>query len=311
LSLPTRVSEAIGILHRKPIGVRLRRGDVEGPEDEAGAEAREDSEAAEGGSMTEGDIEQGSGLRERIRRSERQNRRLRHDSNERKTVEEVFDKATNFALNELMARGELSYLNGVVRAGKEARVYWGVTADGSPRAVKIYLTASAEFKKRMRYVAGDKRFQQLPVGSIRQLIRLWVQKEFKNLRLASEAGIRVPEPFAFHENIIVMEFVGKPPAPAPIFAEAEVDALDYKWTLKMIRQLYKKADLIHADLSEYNIFKPAPKERVLFDMGSAVLSSHPESKELLLRDITNIVTFFKKRGVYEKGPQEILETVLA
>jgi len=283
---------------------------VEGPEDEAGDEAREDSLEAERGSMTEGDIEQGSGLRERIRRSERAGRHLRHDSNERKTVEEVFDKATNFALNELMARGELSYLNGVVRAGKEARVYWGVKADGSPRAVKIYLTASAEFKKRMRYVAGDKRFQQLP-GSIRQMIKLWVQKEYKNLRLAAEAGIRVPEPFAFNENIIVMEFIGKPPAPAPIFAEAEVDESDYRWTMKMIRQLYKKADLVHADLSEYNIFKPAPKERVLFDMGSAVLSSHPESKELLLRDITNIVSFFKKRGVYQKEPEQILETVLA
>ncbi|HEV2390380.1 MAG TPA: serine protein kinase RIO [Nitrososphaerales archaeon] len=283
---------------------------MEGPEDEEGAQAREDSLQAERGSMTEGDFEQGSSLRERIRRSERENRHLRHDSNERKTVEEVFDKATNLALNELMARGELSYLNGVVRAGKEARVYWGVTADGSPRAVKIYLTASAEFKKRMRYVAGDNRFKQLP-GSIRQMIRLWVQKEYKNLRLASEAGIRVPEPFAFNENIIVMEFVGKPPAPAPIFAEAEVDAADYRWTIKMISQLYKKAGLVHADLSEYNIFKPAPKERVLFDMGSAVLSSHPESKELLLRDIKNIVNFFKKRGVYQKGPEQILETVLA
>jgi len=285
---------------------------LEGPEDqdEAGAEAREDSIAAERGSMVEGDIEEGSGLRERIRRSERENRRLRHDSNERKTVEEVFDKATNFALNELMSRGEIAYLNGVVRAGKEARVYWGVEADGSPRAVKIYLTASAEFKKRMRYVAGDKRFQQLP-GSVRQMIKLWVQKEFKNLRLASEAGIRVPEPLAFNENIIVMEFIGAPPAPAPIFAETEVDTLDYKWTLKMIRQLYKKAGLVHADLSEFNIFKAAPKERVLFDMGSAVLTSHPESKELLLRDITNIVNFFKKRGVYQKGPEQILETVLA
>jgi len=284
---------------------------VERPEEDAETEAREDSLEAERGSMTEGDLEQGSSLRERIRRSERENRRLRHDSNERKTVEEVFDKATKFALSELIARGELSYLNGVVRAGKEARVYWGVAEDGSPRAVKIYLTASAEFKKRMRYVAGDRRFQNLPTGSIRQLIRLWVQKEFKNLRTASEAGIRVPEPLAFNENIIVMEFVGKPPAPAPIFAETEVDESDYKWTVKMIRQLYKKADLVHADLSEFNIFKPAPKERVLFDMGSAVPSSHPESKELLLRDITNVVRFFKKRGVYEKAPEQILETVLS
>src|SRR6267143_3981925 len=110
---------------RKPKCVVPEGEMLEGPEgeDEAGAEAREDSIAAERGSMVEGDIEEGSGLRERIRRSERENRRLRHDSNERKTVEEVFDKATNFALNELMSRGEIAYLNGVVRAGKEARVY--------------------------------------------------------------------------------------------------------------------------------------------------------------------------------------------
>jgi RIO kinase 1 len=263
-----------------------------------------------GGSMVEGDQAQGSSLREQIRRSERENRRLRRDSNERKTVEEVFDKATNFALSELIARGELAYLNGVVRAGKEARVYWGVAADGAPRAVKIYLTASAEFKKRMRYVAGDKRFQHLP-GSVRQMIRLWVQKEYKNLGLAADAGIRVPKAFAFNENIIVMEFIGGPPAPAQTFAEAEVNRQDYRWTMKTIRQLYRKADLVHADLSEYNIFKPSARERVLFDMDSAVLTSHPESRGLLLRDITNVVRFFKKRGVYQKEPEQILETILA
>lgn len=286
---------------------RAKRREMEGPDQTDTAE--EDSEVAERGSMTEGDVEEGSALRERIRRSERENRRLRRDSNERKTVEEVFDKATNFALSEMIAKGEMSYLNGVVRAGKEARVYWGVATDGSPRAVKIYLTASAEFKKRMRYVAGDRRFQRLP-GSVRQMIRLWVQKEYKNLRLAAEAGIRVPRPFSFNENIIVMEFIGTPPAPAPTFGEAEVDVEDYEWTLETVGNLYKKAGLVHADLSEYNIFKSGPGERILFDMGSAVLSSHPEAKELLLRDITNVVRFFKKRGVYQKAPEEILETVL-
>ncbi|MDG6966424.1 MAG: serine protein kinase RIO [Nitrososphaerota archaeon] len=279
---------------------------MEGPEQDD--EALEDSLEAERGALTEGDVEQGAGLRERIRRNERENRRLRHDSNERKTVEEVFDKATNFALSEMIARGDLSYLNGVVRAGKEARVYWGVAPDGSPRAVKIYLTAAAEFKKRMRYVAGDRRFQRLP-SSVRQMIRLWVQKEFKNLRMAAEAGIRVPRPYAFNANIIVMEFIGTPPAPAPVFAETEVDDSDYRWTLETVRRLYK-AGLVHADLSEFNIFKAGPEERVLFDMGSAILTSHPESRQLLLRDVTNVVRFFKKRGVYEKAPEQILETVL-
>ncbi|MDA4117260.1 MAG: serine protein kinase RIO [Thaumarchaeota archaeon] len=282
---------------------------MEGPPEEEDFDEQEDA-MIEGGQMVEGDRGQSSNLRERILRSEKESRHRRHDSNERKTVEEVFDKATNFALDQLMSRGTLSYLNGVVASGKEARVYWGVAPDGTPRAVKIYLTASAEFKRRMRYVAGDMRFQKLP-SSVRQMIMLWVQKEFKNLQLADEAGIRIPKPIAIRENVLVMEYIGEPPRPAPLFAEAEVDASDYKWTIKMIRQLYKKANLIHADLSEYNIFKAGPKKRVLFDMGSAVLTSHPEAKELLLRDVTNIVRFFKKRGVYQKEPEKILEEITA
>jgi len=270
-------------------------------------EEDDDRAAMSDESVFEGDREVVPGLRERIHKGERENRYRRRDSSERKTVEEVFDDATRKALNELVGRGDLSALNGVVRAGKEARVYWGVAADGAPRAVKVYLTASAEFKKRMRYVAGDMRFKALP-GSVREMIKLWVRKEYKNLELARGAGIRVPRPYALNENILVMEFVGDPPSAAPTFAEAEVDASDYRWTFKMVKDLYKKAGLVHADLSEYNVFKWG-EERVLFDMGSAVLSSHPEAKELLLRDVTNMVRFFRKRGVYEKEAPEIVRKI--
>ena len=51
-------------------------------------------------------------------------------------MEEVFDQATLLTLRELMSKGELSELNGVVSAGKEARVYYGVAGKEGPRAVK-------------------------------------------------------------------------------------------------------------------------------------------------------------------------------
>ena len=231
--------------------------------------------------MTEGDIEQGSRLTERIRRSERENRRLRHDSNERKTVEEVFDKATNFALSQLMARGELSYLNGVVRAGKEARVYWVLRTTGAPWAVKIYLTASAEFKKRMRYVAGDKRFQQLP-SSVRQMIRLWVQKEFKNLRLASEARIRCPEPSRSTRTSSSWSSSGRRLLPRHLRGggggpcRLQVDDGEGDPTA------LQEGGPVHADLSEYNIFKQSRKSACSSTWDPPCSRPHPESKELLL-----------------------------
>jgi RIO kinase 1 len=248
-------------------------------------------------------------LRERLLRFERESRFLKKDSNERKVFEEVFDKATLWAINRLLSNGQLEYLNGVVNAGKEARVYWGVAPDETSRAVKIYLTASAEFKKRLRYVAGDRRFAKIPSSS-RGIAELWVQKEFKNLQLAEGAGIRVPKPYAFNENVIVTEYIGTPPAPSPRFADAEVDEKDYRWTMKMVKKLYKKAQLVHADLSEYNIFKFG-KEDILFDMGSAVLTSHPESKELLLRDVSNMVRFFRRRGIYEREANDIVEEIVS
>jgi RIO kinase 1 len=248
-------------------------------------------------------------LRERLLRFERESRHLNKDSDERKVIEEVFDRATLWALNRLLSNGQLDYLNGVVNAGKEARVYWGVAPDGSARAVKIYLTSSAEFKKRLRYVAGDRRFSKIPSNS-RGIAELWVQKEFKNLQLAEQAGIRVPKPFAFRENVLVTEYIGEPPAPSPRFADAEVGLKDYRWTLRTIKKLYSKAHLVHADLSEYNVFKFG-KEDILFDMGSAVLTTHPETRELLLRDVTNMVRFFRRRGIYEKGAEEIVEEIIS
>jgi len=243
----------------------------------------------------EADSDESRKMQERLLKSERENRYLRKDSDQRKVMEEVFDRATLIAIEELIARKDLDDLNGIVSAGKEARVYYGVDRAGGPVAVKIYLVSSSDFRKRLGYIAGDRRFGRLPSGS-RDTIYLWTRKEFKNLQLASGAGVRVPSPIAFHKNVIIMEYIGVPPTPAPTFAETEVSEEDYDWTFKTIIALKSKAKLIHADLSEFNVFK-AGDENVLFDMGSAVLVSHPQAEEYLRRDVANMVRFFRKRGI--------------
>jgi RIO kinase 1 len=248
-------------------------------------------------------------MEERLHRFERESRYLRKDSDQRKVMEEVFDRVTLLAIEELVSRKDLGDLYGVVNSGKEARVYSGVDQSNRPVAVKIYLTTSAEFKKRLGYIAGDRRFGKLPSNS-REAIYLWVRKEFKNLQMASSAGVRVPSPYAFYKNIIVMEYIGTPPAPAPTFAETEVDEGDYEWSFETIKNLYRKAGLVHADLSEFNIFKSGD-ERVLFDMGSAVLASHPRAEEFLRRDLANMVKFFTKRGISGKNAEEWVEELRA
>ncbi len=244
-------------------------------------------------------------MQERLLKSERDNRYLRKDSDQRKVIEGVFDRATLLAVEELISKGVLRDLNGVVRSGKEARVYQGVSGAGVPLAVKIFLISSSDFRKRIGYIAGDRRFGKLPTGS-RETIFLWTRKEFKNLQVAERAGVRVPRPIAFHKNIIVMEYIGVPPDPAPTFAESEVDNDDYDWTFKTLGNLRRNAGLVHADFSEFNVFKWGG-ERVLFDMGSAVVLSHPQAEEFFRRDVSNMVRFFRRRGLQRRDAESWLE----
>ncbi len=51
------------------------------------------------------------------------------------------------------------------------------------------------------------------------------------------------------------------------------------------------------------------KLKILFDLGSAVDLQHPNSQELLKRDINNISRFFVKRGLAVKNPIDVLKKI--
>ncbi len=224
---------------------------------------------------------------------------LVHDfSSERATLEEVFDQATRLVIYRFMTEGVLNEVHGVVSAGKEARVYWGKNKEGKDLAVKIYLTSSAEFKKGMfKYIEGDYRFKGVKRDT-RSLIFAWAQKEFRNLEQAVRAGVNVPKPIAVKNNVLIMEFVGEDGVSAPSLKEQQPENAEktYRQLLTYLVRLYRKADLVHGDLSEYNIMMWKGKP-LLFDMSQSVPSSHPLAQSLLERDLTNVNRFFSRLGV--------------
>jgi RIO kinase 1 len=60
--------------------------------------------------------------------------------------------------------------------------------------------------------------------------------------------------------------------------------------------MYKKAGIVHADLSVYNILLYEDKPYII-DLGQGVVLEHPMSHEFLKRDIYNIVQYFNKYNV--------------
>lgn len=221
-------------------------------------------------------------------------------------VDEVFDNFTVMNVIELYRRGVLKKINGVVSAGKESKVYFGLDKMGNPLALKIYLISSAEFKKSMyKYIVGDPRFEGLKLKDTRSLIVAWAQKEYKNLSRMHEVGVKVPRPVACQNNVLVMEFIGEGRHRYPLLIEAYKDltkdelASIHKLALEELEKIVCKAGLVHGDFSEYNLIVKPELDIVVIDVSQAVTVNHPNAPDFLARDVENIYRFFTKEAKIE------------
>lgn len=215
------------------------------------------------------------------------------DANQFKVKDNVFDEVTYLALYKLVHKKWLTAIGGSISTGKEANVFYG-EREKDAIVIKIYRIQSANFTTMSSYITGDRRFSNVK-KSRKELIFAWTRKEFSNLVRARDAGIPVPEPLVWDRNILIMSFLGRDECPFPQLRNADISdpAQVYATVLEYIDTLYKKAGLVHGDLSEFNILygdKP-----YIIDMGQSVTRDHPRALQFLMRDIRNINRFFKNR----------------
>ena len=125
----------------------------------------------------------------------------------------------------------------------QANVYHAVTPEKRHLALKIYKTSILVFKDRDRYVSGEYRFRrgyrwveivctvvyhQLIIRGSRhnprKMVRVWAEKEMRNLKRLQTAGIRCPDPIEVRENVLVMGFIGDADGwyvPSPLLQESD------------------------------------------------------------------------------------------
>ncbi|KAI9754850.1 MAG: hypothetical protein M4579_004507 [Chaenotheca gracillima] len=246
------------------------------------------------------------------------------DKSDRATSEQVLDPRTRMILLQMINRGIVSEVNGCVSTGKEANVYQAISMPQSDdaqdggnsapaeiqRAIKVYKTSILVFKDRDKYVSGEFRFRQgYNKGNNRAMVKVWAEKEMRNLKRLWAAGIPCPEPVHLRRHVLVMGFLGDRKGwPAPKLRDVQFDDSQdgqeaenkfhglYRQLLGYMRIMYQKCHLVHADLSEYNILYHREK-LYLIDVSQSVEHDHPRSLEFLRMDIKNISDFFRRKGV--------------
>lgn len=237
------------------------------------------------------------------------------DKANRATVEQVLDPRTLRFLGKIINKGIISRINGCISTGKEANVYHGDHEDPSVTdreyAVKIYKTSILVFKDRERYVDGEFRFRNTKNQSNpRKMVKVWAEKEFRNLKRLHSNGIPCPEPIELRSHVLVMEYLTKGNAqPSPKLKDHPFKDVDeivfyYQQMLIYMRRMYQRCRLVHADLSEYNSIVHNDKLYII-DVSQSVEPEHPMALDFLRMDIRNVNDFFsrKKINVY---PERLL-----
>ncbi len=205
------------------------------------------------------------------------------------------------ALEHLVVEGVIDVVHSQLMSGKEATVYV-VERAGHLAAAKVYRARQDRtFKKVASYVEGrnqtrnsrDRRAMTNKSSYGRELLEEgWQDMEFRALRKAYDAGVRVPEPFFAYENVLFMELlVDADGAPASrladfTFTPEQATALHLEVFAQVTKLLW--TGQVHGDLSAFNILMAAGGATII-DMPQVVdVSANRNAGIILERDLRNV-----------------------
>lgn len=207
---------------------------------------------------------------------------------------------TPAGLQPLIDEGVIDEVLRPLKSGKEASVYV-VRSGDEILCAKVYKDmAQRSFQQRVQYQEGRKvrgSREQRAIGKASKFGRkeqeaAWKNTEVDALYRLVDAGVVVPAPRGYYNGVLVMELVTDAEGhSAARLGEVELtpeQAREYHAFL--VRQVVMMLciDLIHGDLSEYNVLV-GPSGPVLIDFPQVVSASgNNAARKMLQRDVNNL-----------------------
>src|SRR5207237_3979885 len=223
---------------------------------------------------------------------------------------------TPAGLQPLIDDGVIDEVIRSLKSGKEATVYL-VRSGAHMRCAKVYRDTQRSFQKRARYQEGRKVRGSRQARAMSKRTRFgrkeqeaaWRRAEVGALCQVVAAGVRVPKPYGYFNDTLIMELVTDAAGdPAPRLGEVDLSpgtAREYHRYLvqQVVRML--SIGLIHGDLSEFNVLigHDGP---VIIDLPQAVnAAGNNGALAMLERDVHNL------RGTLGRFAPELLQTEFA
>ncbi len=215
-------------------------------------------------------------------------------------------------LQSLIEEGLIDTVVRQLMSGKEAMVFV-VRCGDETRCAKIYKEANnRSFRQAVDYtenrkVKNSRSARAMAKGSKfgrQEQEAAWQSAEVDALYRLAAAGVRVPQPYNFHDGVLLMELVtdahgdAAPRLNDVAFTPAQALAHHATLIAEVVRML--GAGVVHGDLSEFNILLAhADTDEggidfpVIIDLPQAVdAAGNNHAQRMLLRDVGNLRDFF-------------------
>jgi RIO kinase 1 len=207
-------------------------------------------------------------------------------------------------LQSLLDEGLIDGVQRQLMSGKEATVYV-VRCGDDVRCAKVYKEATQRsFRQAVDYTENRKVKNTRQARAMAKGTRFgrqaqeaaWQSAEVDALYRLAASGVRVPQPYNFHDGVLLMELVTDAQGDAaPRLNDVDfdpADALAHHATLIREVQRMLCAGVVHGDLSEFNILLAADGP-VVIDLPQAVdAAGNNHAQRMLLRDVDNLRDFF-------------------
>lgn len=190
------------------------------------------------------------------------------------------------ALHTFAERDTIQGVGAPLGVGKESDVF--EVQSYRPLALKFHREGYTEFREVHRerdYAADREHVSWLYVA------RKAAEREYEALETLYP-DVSVPRPIDHNRHAIVMEkFEGVE------LANAELESRQVTGVLNLIlRELARahEAGFVHADMSQYNV-AVSESGITIFDWPQAVPTDHDNARELLERDVENVIGYFARK----------------
>ncbi|MGB2833253.1 MAG: PA4780 family RIO1-like protein kinase [Methylotenera sp.] len=207
-------------------------------------------------------------------------------------------------LQPLVEDGLIDDVTRQLMSGKEAMVFVVVCGD-EVRCAKVYKEAEKRsFRQSVDYTEGRKVKNSRQARAMQKGSKYgresqeaaWQSAEVDALYRLAGAGVRVPTPYNFYEGVLLMELVtGDDGNAAPRLNDVQLSAETAReYHAFLISQVVRMlcAGIVHGDLSEFNILVGSDGP-VIIDLPQAVdAASNNHAKDMLMRDVNNLATYF-------------------